>query len=40
MEEATAVPAPSTFSPSNIEDEMKRSYLDYSLSVIIGPCAP
>ena len=26
--------------PVNIEDEMKRSYLDYSLSVIIGRALP
>jgi len=25
--------------PINIEDEMKRSYLDYAMSVIVGPCA-
>ncbi|MEA2544099.1 MAG: gyrase subunit, partial [Acidobacteriaceae bacterium] len=26
--------------PINIEDEMKRSYLDYSMSVIIGRALP
>jgi len=26
--------------PVNIEEEMKRSYLDYSLSVIIGRALP
>ena len=26
--------------PINIEDEMKRSYLDYAMSVIIGRALP
>ena len=26
--------------PRNIEDEMKRSYIDYSMSVIIGRALP
>jgi DNA gyrase subunit A len=26
--------------PINIEDEMRRSYLDYSISVIIGRALP
>jgi DNA gyrase subunit A len=26
--------------PVNIEDEMKRSYLDYAMSVIIGRALP
>ncbi len=32
--------APSQKLPVNIEDEMKRSYLDYSMSVIIGRALP
>ena len=30
----------STKVPVNIEDEMKRSYLDYAMSVIIGRALP
>ena len=26
--------------PRNIEDEMKTSYIDYAMSVIVGPRAP
>ena len=29
-----------TRTPVNIEDEMKRSYLDYAMSVIIGRALP
>ena len=33
-------PAPLNIQPVNIEDEMRRSYLDYSMSVIIGRALP
>ena len=33
-------PTPSVKLPVNIEDEMKRSYLDYAMSVIIGRALP
>src|SRR5262245_35281047 len=33
-------PTPSTRIPVNIEDEMKRSYMDYAMSVIIGRALP
>ena len=32
--------APDTRSPVNIEDEMRRSYMDYAMSVIIGRALP
>jgi DNA gyrase subunit A len=32
--------APDTKSPVNIEDEMRRSYMDYAMSVIIGRALP
>ena len=32
--------APETRSPVNIEDEMRRSYMDYAMSVIIGRALP
>ena len=32
--------SPSTQIPVNIEDEMKRSYMDYAMSVIIGRALP
>src|SRR5690606_12904134 len=35
----TGGPPPSTL-PVNIEDEMRRSYLDYSMSVIVGRALP
>ena len=31
---------PSNVQPINIEEEMRRSYLDYSMSVIIGRALP
>ena len=31
---------PSSKLPVNIEDEMKRSYMDYAMSVIIGRALP
>ena len=31
---------PSNRVPVNIEDEMKRSYMDYAMSVIIGRALP
>ncbi len=33
-------PPPSNFVPVNIEDEMRRSYVDYAMSVIIGRALP
>src|SRR2546430_911319 len=33
-------PAGTSIIPINIEDEMRRSYLDYSMSVIIGRALP
>src|SRR2546423_10180119 len=33
-------PPPSNHVPVNIEDEMKRSYIDYAMSVIIGRALP
>ncbi|MCA9581610.1 MAG: DNA gyrase subunit A, partial [Myxococcales bacterium] len=39
MAEATATP-PSHRQPVTIEDEMRRSYLDYAMSVIIGRAIP
>ena len=38
--ESTPPPSGTTLIPINIEDEMKRSYLDYSMSVIIGRALP
>ncbi len=35
-----AVPPGGTLVPVNIEDEMKRSYLDYAMSVIVGRALP
>ena len=35
-----ADPGAANIQPVNIEEEMKRSYLDYSLSVIIGRALP
>src|ERR1044071_5233802 len=34
------VPPPSNLVPVNIEDEMRRSYVDYAMSVIIGRALP
>ncbi len=31
---------PETITPINIDDEMKSSYLDYAMSVIIGRALP
>jgi DNA gyrase subunit A len=33
-------PQPASLTPVNIEDEMKRSYMDYAMSVIIGRALP
>ena len=33
-------PTPQNRIPVNIEDEMKRSYMDYAMSVIIGRALP
>ncbi|MGC2606628.1 MAG: hypothetical protein WA419_13850, partial [Silvibacterium sp.] len=33
-------PGAANLIPINIEDEMRRSYLDYSMSVIIGRALP
>src|SRR5213080_1192504 len=35
-----APPPPANSQPVNIEDEMKRSYIDYAMSVIIGRALP
>src|SRR5436189_2043529 len=35
-----ADPVPQQLHPVNIEDEMKRSYMDYAMSVIIGRALP
>src|SRR6476659_3110718 len=37
---APPVPPPSNLVPVNIEDEMRRSYVDYAMSVIIGRALP
>ena len=34
------LPLPKNLIPVNIEDEMRRSYLDYAMSVIIGRALP
>src|SRR6266540_376543 len=34
------VPPPSNLVPVNIEDEMRRSYIDYAMSVIVGRALP
>ena len=34
------IPGAANIQPVNIEEEMKRSYLDYSMSVIIGRALP
>src|ERR1700692_1897622 len=34
------IPGPANIQPVNIEEEMRRSYLDYSMSVIIGRALP
>ncbi|MFN8724395.1 MAG: DNA gyrase subunit A, partial [Rhodospirillales bacterium] len=33
-------PGPTDISPVSIEDEMKRSYLDYAMSVIVSRALP
>jgi len=38
--ESTPPPSGTTLIPINIEEEMRRSYLDYSMSVIIGRALP
>src|SRR6266403_1523844 len=38
--DGTGVPGALNIQPVNIEEEMKRSYLDYSMSVIIGRALP
>src|SRR5277367_5844193 len=38
--DGTGIPGAANMQPVNIEEEMKRSYLDYSLSVIIGRALP
>jgi DNA gyrase subunit A len=38
--DGTGVPGAANIQPVNIEDEMRRSYLDYSMSVIIGRALP
>ncbi len=38
--DGTGIPGAANILPVNIEEEMKRSYLDYSMSVIIGRALP
>src|SRR6204780_4250066 len=38
--DGTGIPGAANIQPVNIEEDMKRSYLDYSLSVIIGRALP
>jgi len=38
--DGTGVPGALNIQPVNIEEEMKKSYLDYSMSVIIGRALP
>jgi DNA gyrase subunit A len=38
--DGTGIPGAANIQPINIEDEMRRSYLDYSMSVIIGRALP
>jgi DNA gyrase subunit A len=39
-EEQEAVIAPTSIAPRNIEDEMRTSYIDYAMSVIVGRALP
>ena len=39
-EQQPELPLPKNLTPVNIEDEMRRSYLDYAMSVIIGRALP
>src|SRR5271154_3238608 len=38
--DGTGIPGAANIQPVNIEEEMRRSYLDYSMSVIIGRALP
>ncbi|MGH9544503.1 MAG: DNA gyrase subunit A, partial [Terriglobales bacterium] len=38
--DGTGIPGALNIQPVNIEEEMKKSYLDYSMSVIIGRALP
>ena len=38
--DSTGIPGAANIQPVNIEEEMRRSYLDYSMSVIIGRALP
>jgi DNA gyrase subunit A len=38
--DGTGIPGAANIQPVNIEDEMRRSYLDYAMSVIIGRALP
>jgi len=40
LSESTAPPSPSDITPVTIEEEMKRSYLDYAMSVIVARALP
>ena len=40
METDTSTAAPENVQPINIEEEMRASYLDYSMSVIVGRALP
>ncbi len=38
--EDTTPPSPECTEPVTIENEMRTSYMDYAMSVIIGPARP
>src|SRR5216110_1372258 len=38
--DGSGIPGAANIQPVNIEEEMRRSYLDYSMSVIIGRALP
>ncbi len=40
LSETTVPPNPSNITPVTIEEEMKRSYLDYAMSVIVARALP
>ena len=40
LSETTVPPSPSNITPVTIEEEMKRSYLDYAMSVIVARALP
>src|SRR5437763_15710910 len=38
--DGSGIPGAANIQPANIEEEMRRSYLDYAMSVIIGRALP